>query len=234
MTAINSRKTDAFGRSTGRRKTNGAMKIKDVFIPYRRDMLESPAFRVLSLSAHRVLARVGLEYLSHGGTDNAELPVTFQNFQDYGMERHTIEPAIAECCALGFLEVTQKGRSGNGEFRRPNLFRITYMPMPGVAPSDEWQRFETETEAKAAAKKARGTTSEGARSLRRSGGRASLAPSTVVPIQSVRRQQDIESDGFIPLSAVVGKSHLARWVKPTEAGEKPALAFQISQGNSRG
>jgi hypothetical protein len=55
------------------------------FVMRTREMMESPAFRVLSLSAHRVLYRLEIELCRHGGKDNGRLPVTHQNFQDYGV-----------------------------------------------------------------------------------------------------------------------------------------------------
>jgi hypothetical protein len=39
------------------------------------EMLESPAYRALSLSGHRVLDRIEIEMAHHGGTDNGKLPV---------------------------------------------------------------------------------------------------------------------------------------------------------------
>ena len=34
------------------------------------EMLESPAYRALSVSAHRVISRIEIELASHGGNDN--------------------------------------------------------------------------------------------------------------------------------------------------------------------
>src|SRR5262249_51825691 len=89
-------------------------------------MLESPAYRALSLSAHRVLSRIEVELGHHGGSDNGKLPVTYNDFVAYGVDRHAIGAAIREAVALGFLEVTEQGRAGNAEFRSPNKFRLTY------------------------------------------------------------------------------------------------------------
>src|SRR5262249_42529287 len=60
-----------------------------------------------------------------------------------------------ECVALGFLEVTEQGRSGNGEFRAPNLFRLTYRHMKSEPATDDWRRIETIAEAQALARAAR-------------------------------------------------------------------------------
>jgi hypothetical protein len=109
------------------------------------EMLESPAFRVLSLSAHRVINRVEIEHAHHGGKDNGALPVTFDDFQRYGIHRHAVAPAIREAVALGFLEITQQGRAGNADWRKPNLFRLTYRPAKGVYGdgTHEWRKIET-------------------------------------------------------------------------------------------
>ncbi len=45
------------------------------------------------------------------------------------------------------------GRAGNAEFRKPNLFRLTYLSTQ-VGPSDEWQKI-TENEAERIARAAR-------------------------------------------------------------------------------
>jgi hypothetical protein len=112
------------------------------------EMLESPAYRVLSLAAHRILARIQIEKAHHGGRDNGRLPVTYDQFKDYGVHRHAIGPAIRELVALGFVEVTEKGSAGNAEFRRPNKFRLTFHPhTSGANPTDEWRRIKTDEEA---------------------------------------------------------------------------------------
>ncbi|WP_441254289.1 hypothetical protein [Bradyrhizobium sp. 613_E4_N2_2] len=121
------------------------------------EMLESPAYRVLSVSAHRVLSRVEIELAHHGGQDNGRLPVTYADFESYGIDRHCIAPAIREAVALGFLEITAQGRAGNGEWRRPNYFRLAYKPAKGHPGhgTNEWRQFSTTEEALAVARAAR-------------------------------------------------------------------------------
>src|SRR5258708_4857205 len=103
----------------------GKNKISGQFSAHLVEMLESPAYRTLSLSARRVLDRIEIELAHHGGEDNGKLPITFDQFQEYGMDRHAIAPGIREAVALGFLDITEKGRAGNAEHRAPNLFRLT-------------------------------------------------------------------------------------------------------------
>jgi hypothetical protein len=80
--------------------------IAGQFAPRTIAMLRSPAWRVLSLSARRVLDRLEIELADHGGVDNGKLPVTYEDFVRYGIERHAIAPALRELVALGFIEVT--------------------------------------------------------------------------------------------------------------------------------
>jgi hypothetical protein len=121
------------------------------------EMMQSSAFRALSLAGRRLLDRVEIEHGQHGGTDNGKLPVTFDQFCEYGLHRHSIAPGMREAVALGFLEVTQKGRAGNAEHRAPNLFRLTYRPSDGVRGdgSHEWRRIASTEEAEAIAAAAR-------------------------------------------------------------------------------
>jgi hypothetical protein len=155
MTVPGSRGINATGRSTGRRKTNRFTRLDEQFAPRPIRMLESPAFRVLSLSARRMLDRIEIELAGHGGTGNGKLPVTYDDFKEYGIHRHSIAPAIREIVALGFSEVTEHGRAGNAEYRRPNLFRLTYRNTENGPPTNEWERIETEEQALEIAKLAR-------------------------------------------------------------------------------
>ena len=84
------------------------IKIDGPFSPRLVEMLESPAHRVLSLSAHRVLHRLEIELGHHGGTENGNLQTTYEQFVDFGIHRHSIASAIRELVALGFIQVTEK------------------------------------------------------------------------------------------------------------------------------
>jgi hypothetical protein len=140
------------GRHRERRTSIGGQ-----FAPRLIEMLECPAFRALSLSARRILDRVEIEMAQHGGTDNGRLPVTYADFEAYGIHRHAIGPAIREAAALGFLQVTERGRAGNAEFRSPNYFRLTYRHSKDSAGdgSHEWRRIESMTQAIEIASEAR-------------------------------------------------------------------------------
>src|SRR5262245_33441132 len=111
------------------------------------EMLESHAYRVLSLHAHRILARLEIEHAHHGGSDNGRLPCTYDHFEEYGVRRKAIKPALRELEGLGFIEITERGRAGNAEWRRPNYFRLTYRYVGNAKPTDEWKRIKSREEA---------------------------------------------------------------------------------------
>jgi hypothetical protein len=139
------------------RKRKRPQSIGGQFAPRLIEMLESPAYRALSLSARRVLERIEIELAHHGGRDNGGLPVTYDDFKHYGIHRMAIGPAIRELVALKFIEITKPGRAGNAEFRTPNLFRLTYRHTKREEPSHEWRRIATTEQAAKLARQARGT-----------------------------------------------------------------------------
>ena len=122
-------------------------------------MLRSPAWCALSLTARRILNRVEIELGDHGGTDNGKLPVTYDDFVRYGIDRHAIGPAIREAVALGFLQVTEHGRAGNAEWRKPNVFRLTYRHSDYDKPTNEWEDIKTAEQAQALVRAARSAAS---------------------------------------------------------------------------
>jgi hypothetical protein len=120
------------------------------------EMLESPAWRVLTLSARKVIDRISIELGHHGGNDNGRLPVTFEDFEAYGIHHDSIAPAIREAEALGFIRVTERGRGGNAEHKQPNLYFLTFAnSRSSTAPTHDWRKIKTFEEAEAVAKAAR-------------------------------------------------------------------------------
>jgi hypothetical protein len=122
------------------------------FIPHRLELVESPAWRVLSLSARRLLDRIEIEMCHHGGCrENGRLPVTYGDFENFGIHSHAISPAIREVTALGLVVVTEQGRGGNAEFRKPSNYRLTYINTKAAnpaekypdQPTDDWKHIET-------------------------------------------------------------------------------------------
>ena len=133
-------------------------KISGQFAARPIEMLESPAYRALSQAAHMVIARIEIELGHHGGNDNGHLPVTFEHFEEYGIYRNGVAAAIREAEALGFIKITERGRGGNAEHRRPNLYYLTFSNWRGSRaepPSHDWRKIKTIEDAKEIAAEAR-------------------------------------------------------------------------------
>ena len=133
-------------------------RINEQFAARTISMLDSPAYRALTGSAHKVISRIEVELGRHGGNDNGRLPVTTDDFVEYGMHRTSVAPAIREAEALGFIRVTERGRGGNAEYRSPNLFFLTFARGRDSGkrpPTDDWRRIKTMEEAEQIARAAR-------------------------------------------------------------------------------
>jgi hypothetical protein len=122
------------------------------------EKFESPAYRVLSRTAHMVISRIEIELGHHGGNDNGKLPVTTDDFVEYGMHRTSVAPGIREAEALGFIKVTERGRGGNREYRTPSLFFLTFAhgrDSKAIPRSHDWRRIQTLQEAERTSRDAR-------------------------------------------------------------------------------
>ena len=132
--------------------------INEQFSPRTLAMLESPAYRVMSLAAHRVIARIEIELCHHGGNDNGRLPVTYEDFIEYGIHHGSIAAGIREAEALGFIRVTERGRGGNREYHKPSLYGLTFSYDCGTrdaSPPNDWKKIKSIEEAEQIARAAR-------------------------------------------------------------------------------
>jgi hypothetical protein len=199
-------------------------KISGQFAARLIEMMESPAYRVLSLSAHRVLSRIEIEWAHHGGQDNGQLPVTFDDFAEYGVHRTAIGPALYELESLGFIVITEKGKMARAaDYRRPNKFLLTSRPTnKGADPLHKWKRFKTMEEAEAVAEASRKLSAEKKKSPVRKTYRK--------PVRKTYQKAQIASTENVPLSrsetvplsiSRVGAPHLG---KGNRAGPTRATA----------
>jgi hypothetical protein len=124
------------------------------------EMLEGSAMRVLTLAERRALDRIEIEYAHHGGTDNGKLPITYMDFEHFGLHPNAIAPSLRALVALGFVEITRKGYGGAAGVRAPSLYRITYRPAWDATRRDgdgthNYLVIKTVEEAEAIARRAR-------------------------------------------------------------------------------
>jgi hypothetical protein len=126
---------------------------RDSFVMHYRALRKSPAWRALSGEGHKVLHRIEEEHMDHGGKDNGALIVTYDDFQEnYIGHRRTIARGIREAEAVGLLRRI-RGRAGNGEFKTPSLYRLTYLSTyedgKKLAPTEEWREVKSMEDARA-------------------------------------------------------------------------------------
>jgi hypothetical protein len=120
------------------------------FMWFTREMLESPAWNVMPLSARRVLDRVMIEHVKHGGTRNGALVVTYDDFQRFGIRRKSIAPAIETAGALGLLDVTWRGARAYGVAREASEYGLTWLPRcDGTPANNRWRHITTVSDARA-------------------------------------------------------------------------------------
>jgi len=138
--------------ATGKRRN----KIAEAWISYPLSMIESPAMRALSLSAIRIMHRLEIEHMAHGGAENGRLVVTHDQLHAWGVGPNQISPAIHELVFLGFLEITRKGAAGNAQYRQAAQYRLTYVNNKNRAqPTHERRKIKTTEDAEQLAQAAR-------------------------------------------------------------------------------
>jgi hypothetical protein len=136
------------GEKHGTKRKN---KISEQFVYYTRDMIGSPAYMALSLQARKVLRRLELEHMAHGGQDNGKLPCRYQDFIAYGCRKDGLSAALLEVEVLGFAITVKLGTRAYGNVPgKASTFRITYLHTAEGPPTNEWKRFKSVEEARAA------------------------------------------------------------------------------------
>lgn len=138
------KKLDPHGRASGQLKVRRCQKIAGQFVAHRVDMMTSLAWGALPHAARRVMDRLEIEHMNHGGCENGMLACTYDDFARYGIRRQSIPVALIYLEALGFIEVTEQGRASFADLRTPSRYRLTFLNTLQQGPTDEWERIDTE------------------------------------------------------------------------------------------
>lgn len=117
------------------------LKIEGAFVPHRLEMLTSDAWGVLTPPARQILDRLEIEHMQHAGTENGNLPVTYDDFQAFGIRRKSVADSLKLLIKVGLVRVEEQGRGGNAEFRRAARYRLTYIGARGEPPTDDWKKY---------------------------------------------------------------------------------------------
>jgi hypothetical protein len=154
-----SKQHDATGRSTLGTPGRRLSALGAQWVAHSRAMRESPAWWALPDNARRVLDRLELEHMRHGGAENGALPCTYNDFEEAGVRRASVALAIRQCVCLGFVEIMRRGGRSMSNVRRPSLYRLTYVVGRGRSTegTNEWQCFATKEDALASLRKTAAT-----------------------------------------------------------------------------
>src|SRR5260221_4345131 len=99
------------------------------------DMLDSSAWRALSGNAMKVIMRIALEHLKHGGLENGKLPVTYQDFVKWGVRKNSVREAQLVAIHLGRIDRTSIGEvPWLGDSRRLGTLCRAWLPRYKGAP----------------------------------------------------------------------------------------------------
>ena len=121
------------------------------FVWFTREMMESAAWWGMSDASWRLLCRIAVEHTNHGGTENGNLPVTYDDFESFGVRRKSVKRAVQELVALGWIDVVSPGRAGQGVGRCAARYAMTWLPTVDGAPgTNRWKGIKTRNDANAA------------------------------------------------------------------------------------
>ena len=114
------------------------------WVPHGLEMLQSPSWRHAPIPLRRVLERLEIEHMRHGGQLNGELRVAYKQFVDANVSRRVLPALLRVGEELGLIGVVRPTEP-TGDLRAPHLYRLTYLPAIGCSePGDEWKRVTEE------------------------------------------------------------------------------------------
>lgn len=146
------RRHNATGRSISRfrrEKDQAKFVPEGPYMPMEGELLASPAWRSLTIAARALIDRIIVEHVAHKRLENDRLPITFDQFEEYGVYRKSIVEAVSVAESLGLIRMTMKGQKRYGDCPgRASTFGLTFAPVVRNDGSvqeatNEWRKIET-------------------------------------------------------------------------------------------
>jgi hypothetical protein len=124
--------------------------LNTAWVPHRLELIVSPAWQVIPRPLQRVIERLEIEHMRHGGFENGQLFVSYEQFVKYGVSRRVIRPVLELGEALKLVVIAKTDEIGASNVRPPNAYGLTYLPIKGRSqPGDDWKRVSEQQAAKA-------------------------------------------------------------------------------------
>ena len=99
----------------------------EAFVKMPLALLESDAWRSLSINARRLIDFLMIEHMRHGGQQNGRLVAPRRQLCSFGINNgDRVTDAINEAEAAGLISVQRGNR------RRPNTYALTWLPQGGT------------------------------------------------------------------------------------------------------
>lgn len=116
----------------------------EAFVKLPRDLLESDAWRSLTINSRRFLDFLMIQHMRHGGKANGRLIAPRRQLWDFGIGHRLVSAAIEDCERVGLIFC----RRGVG--RAPNLYTLAWLPLANgdKPPNGKWRAFRLETTGK--------------------------------------------------------------------------------------
>jgi hypothetical protein len=156
------RDTNNTGRATGKQKTHNIGQIDGPFVMFTRELLESPAWGVLTLVDRKIIDRLCIEHMAHAGNENGNLKCTYSDFEEFGIRRPSIAGSIRRLDELGLIRIIERGRKTRAGFKFPSIYRLTFI-QGNIPATNEWKQIGDMKTAKQVAAKATVKTSRGSK-----------------------------------------------------------------------
>jgi hypothetical protein len=117
------------------------------WVHHTTELLNSPVWNALTLSAWRGLRLLEREHSRHAGRENGFLILTYKQWEEAGIKERFVKEAIDLLCEVGLVQVTRQGRYPG----ILSMYRLTYLhwkfvPIAGLPyylqPTNEWRNYK--------------------------------------------------------------------------------------------
>lgn len=140
---------NATGRQSGK-QSGFARKVAsppkgEPFVQLTRELLESPAWRGMSINCRKLIDFLMCDHMNHAGQENGKLMAPYDQLVVYGLTRSEIANAIDEAEYLRLILVERGGRWAGTN--RPSTYELTFLPKQHpnpMTPTNDWKKTTEE------------------------------------------------------------------------------------------